>query len=162
MTEDEREQLVAFVALTRTDLERALRYLPDDEVVNPLAREAWNSLQGQEFARLTSAITSGVFDQRLDAAGLSGVQGQFKLAVIRAAREEVGQEEQRALGAVEPTDADVDPSGRRPRRFQPLRRRIRKLLDAIDVVLDSLVSALHGIGEVLQEFKKALKTWLED
>ena len=37
----------------------------------------------------------------------------------------------------------------------------RKLLDAIDIVLDSLVNALHGIGELIKELKQALENLLE-
>lgn len=50
----------------------------------------------------------------------------------------------------------VDPSLGRPRRHRRLRGLLKKLLEAIDIVLDSIVGALAGVGEALKEFKQAL------
>ena len=169
MNDHDKSQLVSFVTATETELKRAMRYLPegelteDDRDVAELADQAWKDLRKpNEFARVRRAINSGLFDDRLDAHSLSGPQLTFKLGVVSVARRAVDEAEREGDEPREPpTERNPIVPWRRG-RDGPVRRAIRKLLGAIDVVLDSLVSALAGIGSPLKEFKEALEKWLED
>jgi hypothetical protein len=66
-----------------------------------------------------------------------------------------------ALGSPDAEDPP-DAAARPPRPRGRIRRAIAKLLDAIDVILDSLAGALHGVGDVIKELKQALENWLGD
>ncbi|MEA2394539.1 MAG: hypothetical protein QOJ82_2430 [Solirubrobacteraceae bacterium] len=151
MDDGDRQRLIDFVAATGDDIGWVVERFaeiqePDDPTsgtVVDLASRAWEDILARgELEMLQKAIASEIYDERLDRVGLSGASLEFKLAVVRAAHDDARG------GGDEPG----------PRR----RALVRRLLDAIDVVLDSLVGALHGIGEVLREFKGALRARIED
>jgi hypothetical protein len=161
------------VSSTQSDIGVLLQYLPPQHPTTlagapsdpaALAADAWNEvLNSGEFARLQQAISSTIFDARLDAAGLSGSSLRFKVAVVDQRRDEFVRATEQPEAAEEPQESDPGiPPERRQRRPRRIRRFGTKLLDAIDVILDSLVGALHGIGELIKEFKEALRNWLED
>jgi hypothetical protein len=137
---------------------------PPSRDLAALAAEGWNDiLNSGEFDRLQRAVSSTIFDARLDEAGLSGSLLQFKVAVVDERRDEFVRATQQPEVAAEPDETDPDiPPERRQRRGRRIRRVATKLLDALDVILDSLVGALRGIGELIKEFKEALQNWLED
>jgi hypothetical protein len=159
MNDDDRERLIAFVGLTERSIMLAIENVPEPEM-RELAFAALRDIdERDEFNRLRQAIAGREYDDRLDAAGLSGPQLAFKLAVVGQREGDVND----ALGspdAEEPPEA-ADPA-RPPRPRGRIRRAIAKLLDAIDVILDSLAGALHGVGDVIKELKQALENWLGD
>jgi hypothetical protein len=56
-------------------MKRALRYMPEDDAdVYRFAKEAWADLRAQELSKIEWAIWSGLFNERLDAAGLGGTK----------------------------------------------------------------------------------------
>ncbi|MEA2255788.1 MAG: hypothetical protein QOG35_1833 [Solirubrobacteraceae bacterium] len=151
MDDGDRQRLIDFVAATGDDIGWVVERFaeiqePDDPTsgtVVDVASRAWEDILARgELEMLERAIASEIYDERLDRVGLSGPSLEFKLAVVQAAHDNARR------GGDEPG----------PR----LRALLRRLLDAIDVVLDSLVGALHGIGEVLREFKEALRARIED
>ena len=161
MDEPSRQRLLDFVSNIKLDIKRAIGHVSESDM-HGFANDAWNAVvvEADEFSRLTGAISSEAFDDRLDAAGLSGPQLTFKLAVIDRRRAELEAEEHPPEGAPEPNPQPRPEDQGRRNRY--LRRLAAKLLDAIDTVLDSLVVALHGIGEIIKEFKQALQNWLDD
>lgn len=163
MDEQDRRQLLGFVSDVEATIERALVYVPEPDMAD-LAFTAFGDLRERgEFERLHNEIASSESDQRLDQAGLSGAQLVFKLAVIDRRRSDVQAAEETAEEPGEPLDQDPQLSPQRQSsRGRRLRGLIVKLLDAIDTVLDSLVGALHGAGEIIKELKLALENWLTD
>lgn len=118
----------------------------------------------RDFDDLERGISNPESDRNLDPAGLSGTQLAFKLAVVERRREELAAEEKRGPDPEERADPGQGhiPPGRGSRWGRRLRRQLVKLLDAIDVILESLMSALQGAGEIIKELKQTLETWLED
>lgn len=163
MDDDDRRRLVEFVFETRADLDWVLPLYADVEgsegrssEITSMAFQIWDDMREVEIARLEEALMSFEHDERLDGAGLGGLQLTFKLAVIEAARAD-------AHRAAEQTDSTQQSAGDpqdAPRWGRRVRAFLGKLLDAIDIVLDSLVGALMGVGEALKEFKDALRVRL--
>jgi len=165
MDEPDRQQLIGFVLSTQRTLE--LIVFPLGDLVDPeeggtpdsvgLRRAAWVDLMERaEFDRMESAIASRNFDERLDRYGLSGAQLRFKLALVADREAEVQQ-------VIETLEPGLAPLAEQPSAWRRrIRGILRRLLGAIDVVLDSLVGALQGVGEVVKEFKQALEQRLND
>ena len=148
MNEADRQTLIGFVNSTESDMILALDHLPEPNVT-ALAQAAWSDLGSRgEFDKVRALINSRAFDDRFDAFGLAEPQLGFKLAVINSRRDDVSA----AQNAPEQPEEQAPPTPatppERPRHGRRLRRLIAKLLDAIDVVLESLVRALHGVGEL--------------
>lgn len=96
---------------------------------------AWDALEARgEFAELRDRIANREYDERLDRAGLSGPELEFKLAGVEAAR-----------------------TAGRERRSQRL---LKRWLGWLDVILGSLLSAL-GVGEGIKELKEGVEAELE-
>jgi hypothetical protein len=146
MTESERRQLLEFTHQLEDDISYALEYTRFEGDLRELAFAAWQAVREREFQLVRDGIESGEFDDRMDANGLSGVELQFKLRLVDAARDAVAQE---------PDEPDES-------RWSRLRKRLRQLLASAEVIFDSLVDALTGRGEAIKEIKEGIGIGLED
>jgi hypothetical protein len=159
MDDEDRQELVQFVFRTEQAISQAIEFLPEPNM-RELAFTALRDVNERgEFENLRREIVSRDFDDNLESVGLSGSQLSFKLAVIQEREREVRD----ALQFPQPEQPPEDAIPDRPLRPRGrIRRAMARLLNAIDVVLDSLVGALHGAGEVIKELKQALENWLGD
>lgn len=107
-------------------------YLFYDEL-RPVMRAAWEEVR-EHFDRAYGALQE-VSDNRLWLHGLTGSQLGFKLGVVNW----IGQRYARLDG----------------------KSLFRKLIDAIDTLLESILDAL-GVGGAISEFKDAMRDAVED
>jgi hypothetical protein len=133
----DRELLLGFLEQARVDL--LFVFDAAQPFLHPSVAErlwpAWEALEARnEFGALRDAIESRDYDRQLDRAGLSGPELDFKLAGVDAAS-----------------------SAARERRSPRL---LRRLLNWLELILDSLLSAT-GIGEGIKELKEGVKSDLE-
>ncbi|MBD7923166.1 hypothetical protein [Xanthomonas bonasiae] len=99
--------------------------------LRPAGEEAWLELKEHQPLNEVISLISKAPDAKLQAHGLTGTQLRYKLSVLQ----------------------DLAKRMRRvkfPGRFRP------KLVDAIDTILDSLLSAV-GAGTALKEIKDMLR-----
>lgn len=136
MNEQEREYLTRFLDevehLMAEIVEQRERFFRAE--LRELIQRAWDEVRPR-FGKLRDALSSGVFDDRLDEVGLRGAQLELKMRGFGLALEEFRRSGRLGL--------------------------LKKLLDWINTILKSLVAAIPG-GEPIVELKEILEKEIQE
>jgi hypothetical protein len=134
----------AFLGFVLNEREGDFAFLwADEPELWPLARDTYKLDVSREAERMRSAIAD-IPDETLDQHGLRNRPLHFKFRVLNSiANRWRWIQEQYKAGTW--------------RRMLAAREWLKKIVDAIDAVLDSLMHAATGWGGVVKEFKDALR-----
>ena len=155
MTETDRNRLVLVVQIIHRSLDQIVKLISLNLTPRQrlLVLAAWKDLQ-RNFQQIRSSIESRDFDQRLDAAGLSGVQLRLKEDILTRLSNLFGEQRN------DRRDIRVEDAARRYRPPRWLKKLLGGLLKAINMVLGSMSVAIP-FAEPIKEFKEGLEILLE-
>lgn len=155
MTETDRKRLFLVVEIIHRSLDQIVNLISLN--LTPRQRRlvltAWEDLQ-RNFQQIRSSIESRDFDQRLDAAGLSGVQLRLKAEILTSLSNLFGSRRN------DRRDIRVEDAARRFRPPRWLKNLLGGLLEAINMVLGSMSVAIP-FAEPIKEFKEGLEILLK-